>query len=312
MVDRQHQDAENQKKPASRRLDLFTYHAIEAVLVIAALWLILYSFFSKQPFEAHIMFFVTKFTAFAYVPPLMVLFLTLMAPVNRHKYCIFNSLVIIFTILLTVVGVSFATLKFYIKLYDQIIPLLFCGSMVILMTLIVAMWTYKSVSSETEAWNPSGGSTAGMISIMLVLGFINILGTVSFLGARRAPWQSRAKGTLRSIGSSQLAYKDINVEHRYGSFDVLQEHGYIAEGYTPESMVENYLLTWEVNNLSTVSPEGIIELVSTFTVIAYPRDTRQGFLNTFCVTEDQVVRVFVPPPDGDNIFEAIYHWDPIL
>ncbi len=117
---------------------------------------------------------------------------------------------------------------------------------------------------------------------------------------------SRAKGTLRSIGSSQLAYQGTNNEHNYGSFQALRKTLYIAQGYTLGNMIENYSMTWKAYNLSTVAGEPGIHQ---FTVIAYPRNTSSSDLQTFCVTEDQVVRVYNPP---NNDLAAIYHWDPIL
>ena len=51
-------------------------------------------------------------------------------------------------------------------------------------------------------------------------------------------------------------------------------------------------------------------LFSTFTVVAYPRDTRPGFLSTFGITEDQVVREY--DPERGYSHEDVHTWDPIL
>jgi len=124
-------------------------------------------------------------------------------------------------------------------------------------------------------------------------------------------WQSRAKGTLRSIGSSQLAYRGTNDAKNYGSFKALQDELYIAEGYSLENMIKNYTMTWDVYNDSTVMDEYSELLgVHTFTVIAFPRDRRPGYLLTFAVTEDQVVRVY--NPEGGNDPGNVKSWDPIL
>jgi len=109
------------------------------------------------------------------------------------------------------------------------------------------------------------------------------------------------------MGSSQLAYSSKNEQGIYGSFDALQAELLIAPGYTPGNIVENYSMTWDVSNLSTVGPEGII---STFTIVAHPESRMRIYLETFCVTDDQVVRVY--NPESGNKYEDIYHWDPIL
>ena len=124
-------------------------------------------------------------------------------------------------------------------------------------------------------------------------------------------WQSRAKSVLRSIGASQLAYRDQNDHGNYGSFEALQRDLYIAEDYTLDNIIEHYTLTWDVTNLSTVSPEGIIgEDIHTFTVIAWPQGPRSRGLHTFGITEDQVAREF--DPRHGNRVEEVKSWDPIL
>lgn len=165
---------------------------------------------------------------------------------------------------------------------------------------------------STTLQNQKGFTLLELLVVAAIIAIIAAIAIPSLLNARRAAWQARAKGTLRSIGSSQLAYQGTNNEKKYGTFTALQEDLYIATGYTLGNMIENYSMTWSATNpyegTGYSSNLGIGN--NTFTVIALPRDTRAGFLNTFCVTDDQVVRVF--NGDGSNVFEAIYHWDPIL
>ena len=49
---------------------------------------------------------------------------------------------------------------------------------------------------------------------------------------------------------------------------------------------------------------------NTFTVIAFPRDTRARYLSTFAVTDDQVVRVYTDDPGV--LFDSVTTWTPIL
>ena len=154
------------------------------------------------------------------------------------------------------------------------------------------------------------GIVIGNIISYILLQFFVVQYTDAFLGGG-PPWQSRAKGTLRSIGSTQLAYQSTNDQKVYGSFQAMKDSQYIAEGYTLGDMIENYSMTWCVGTaLTVVSEEFPNGMISTFTVIAYPRDTRPGFLNTFCITDDQVVRVY--NPQNGNEFSSARSWDPIL
>jgi type IV pilus assembly protein PilA len=160
--------------------------------------------------------------------------------------------------------------------------------------------------------NQKGFTLLELLVVAAIIAIIAAIAIPSLLNARRAAWQSRAKGTLRSIGSSQLAYQSTNNNKAYGTFTALQEDLYIATGYTMGNMIENYSMTWSATNPYLGTGNSTVRGIgnNTFTVIAFPRDTRAGFLNTFSVTDDQVVRVF--NPESGNIFDAVYHWDPIL
>jgi prepilin-type N-terminal cleavage/methylation domain-containing protein len=155
-----------------------------------------------------------------------------------------------------------------------------------------------------------------LLELLVVAAIIAIIAAIAIpqlLNARRAAWQSRAKGPLRSIGSSQLAYQGTNNKKFYGTFKALKADMYIAEGYSLSNMVENYSLSWTCTNPGQQTGLGTGAGIGNnkFTVIAFPRDTRPGFLNTFAVTEDQTVRVF-NKTNPTNKWDSVTTWDPIL
>ena len=161
--------------------------------------------------------------------------------------------------------------------------------------------------------NQKGFTLLELLVVAAIIAIIAAIAIPALLNARRAAWSSRAKGTLRSIGSSQLAYQGTNNKKFYGTFGALKDDLYIADGYSLGNMIENYSMSWEATNPSGGTGQlgagaGIGN--NKFTVIAYPRDTRPGYLPTFCVMEDQVVRVYLPE-EGD-VFESKSTWDPIL
>jgi prepilin-type N-terminal cleavage/methylation domain-containing protein len=161
--------------------------------------------------------------------------------------------------------------------------------------------------------NQKGFTLLELLVVAAIIAIIAAIAIPQLLNARRAAWESRAKSTLRSCGSSQLAYANTNNDKLYGSFQALKDDLYIAEGYHLGNMIENYSLSWTVTQIMDVygSPLGQGGIGNNkFTIIAYPRDTRPGFLNTFAVTEDQTVRVF--RPGEGNVFDSITSWDPIL
>lgn len=140
--------------------------------------------------------------------------------------------------------------------------------------------------------------------VVLLVGFLMIC-IPNVILINRARWDTRARFSLKEIGRSQEAFFNESERGVYGDFEAVRNAGYIREGLSLDSMVENYTLTWDVANLSTVTED-----IHTFTIIAYPRDTRPGFLSTFVITEDQKVRIY--DPDDGNDFTSIHTWDPIL
>ena len=163
-----------------------------------------------------------------------------------------------------------------------------------------------------SAKSQKGFTLLELLVVAAIIAIIAAIAIPALLNARRAAWMARAKGTLRSIGSTQLAYAGTNNKRHWGTFGALKDDLYIAEGYSLGNMIENYSMSWTVTNpYQGTEGRNLIGIAnSKFTVIAYPRDTRPGYLNTFAVTEDQVVRVF-NPNEGDDL-DSIQTWDPIL
>ena len=168
--------------------------------------------------------------------------------------------------------------------------------------------------------NQKGFTLLELLVVAAIIAIIAAIAIPALLNARRAAWQSRAKGTLRSIGSSQLAYQGTNNKKFYGSFGALKDDLYIAEGYSLGNMIENYSMTWSASQSAqgTDGRGGGIG-ANTFTIVAYPRDTRPGYLLTFGVSDDQTVRVYNPDNNvgGRNAYVSeadprVGTWDPIL
>ena len=167
--------------------------------------------------------------------------------------------------------------------------------------------------------NQKGFTLLELLVVAAIIAIIAAIAIPALLNARRAAWQSRAKGTLRSIGSSQLAYQGTNNKKFYGSFKALKDDLYIATGYSLGNMIENYSMSWKsASSVANAEGQGGGIGQNTFTIVAYPRDTRPGYLLTFGVSDDQVVRVYNPgsldsPNDYNGIEDPkVQTWDPIL
>lgn len=155
---------------------------------------------------------------------------------------------------------------------------------------------------------------------LLIISFLSILLAISstgcipqILNARRSAWESRAKGTLRAYGETQLAYQNSNNNLHYGTWSNLISTEYIAQGYTRGNLIENYSVWESVRNAYSFESY----TVSTFTVIAFPRTTRPpGYLSTFAMREDQVLREYNPITPFANAWGSAgdfgaKSWEPI-
>jgi len=163
----------------------------------------------------------------------------------------------------------------------------------------------------TKVRNQKGFTLLELLVVAAIIAIIAAIAIPSLMNARRAAWMSRAKGTLRSLGSTQLAYQSTNNNKNYGTFQAMLDTLYIGDGYNLSNMIENYSMSWDVTQSDDLTGElgtGIAN--NQFTIIAFPRDSRAGFLNTFGITEDQVVRVY--NPDEGNLWDSVHSWDPIL
>ncbi len=158
---------------------------------------------------------------------------------------------------------------------------------------------------------------------LLIVSFVSILLAISstgcipqILNARRSAWESRAKGTLRSFGSTQLAFQGTTEDKHYGTWDELQEAEYLAAGYTKENIVDNYVLWTSVDDSPYYDHNTDTHYNATFTVVAFPRDTMPGYLSTFAIREDQVLREYNSStpyalPWGEANDFGAKSWEPI-
>jgi competence protein ComGC len=170
--------------------------------------------------------------------------------------------------------------------------------------------------SSPKSWGKFILVIVVIVLVVLVLWFMSI---PNLLSSRRSAWMSRAKGTLRSTGSTQLAYQGTNNAKNFGSFQALKDTLYVAEGYSLGNMIENYSMTWAVYKYPDFYDEDSpSESIHTFTIVAYPRDLRPRYLLTFGITEDQIVRMYNPENSANGLNEfnglddpRVQTWDPV-
>jgi prepilin-type N-terminal cleavage/methylation domain-containing protein len=160
-----------------------------------------------------------------------------------------------------------------------------------------------------------------LLELLVVASIIAIIAAIAIpqlLNAKRSAWESRAKSTLRAYGETELAYQNTNNDRHWGSWTALIETDYLAKGYNRGNIIENYSIWTSVYNPSDLEGGSMYGTGdNTFTVVALPRTTRPaGFLATFAIREDQVLRVYrdttmgaVPWGQGGDF--GAKTWEPI-
>jgi hypothetical protein len=127
------------------------------------------------------------------------------------------------------------------------------------------------------------------------------------------PWENHAKLTLRSLGSSQLAFADA-YDGNYGTWEELQQKEFIQKGYTRTNIIDNYSLVAFDRAKMVKDKEGKVLVPSSFTMIALPR-SQKNKLRTFALGDDQTPRVWVGDASSFDPLNARLHdfelWEPL-
>jgi len=162
-----------------------------------------------------------------------------------------------------------------------------------------------------------------LLELLVVASIIAIIAAIALpqlLNARRSAWENRAKLTLRSLGASQLAYQDLNLEKSYGSCTNMCDTGYVQKGYSRTNMIDNFsVAVWSCTEPTIQSESSASD--ATFTMVVVPRNSRNK-LRTFAICDDQTLRVATdykldvnPNPDGQEApITADYDpcsWEPL-
>lgn len=155
----------------------------------------------------------------------------------------------------------------------------------------------------SKARNHKGFTLLELLVVASIIAIIAAIAIPQLLNAKRSAWESRAKTTLRAYGETELAYQNTNNDRHWGSWDALVETAYLADGYTKGNIIENYSLWESVVNASSsdsgLGSGGIGD--NTFTIVAFPYQTSPpGFLATFCIREDETLRVYRDNTPGAN------------
>jgi prepilin-type N-terminal cleavage/methylation domain-containing protein len=148
-----------------------------------------------------------------------------------------------------------------------------------------------------------------LLEIIFVISIILILSGMlipQLMANKNTIIEQLAKRRLRTIGSVMTDYALSNTSGNYADFQDLKDADLIQKQRTLTSLITDYSLVFFTQDRPVTgigSPA--------YTIIAYPRPERSyGRLNTFAITEDNVVRVYKPGPRVSPTDPGT--WEPIL
>ena len=157
---------------------------------------------------------------------------------------------------------------------------------------------------------------------LLVVSFLSIILAFLYIACggdsidydRKAVSESLAKFALRAYGETQYAYAMNSSRGHYGTWDNLRDRHYISEGATGTNIIADYIFWAAVDN--PYSHSHTILPGNSFTAVAFPRFTRPaGFLATFAIREDKIVRIYLPDAGvnafGENDDYGVRTWEPV-
>ena len=169
------------------------------------------------------------------------------------------------------------------------------------------------LSEETPVYQRGAYTIIAILVVVVIMTLISAITVPKILNARREIREKETISQLKSIGSSQIAYRSANSNKLYGTFSTLKKQGYVPGDATPGDMIEQYSLSWLVSDIPVAADSTIAvgrSYPGRFTVIAFPKDGGFDNLSTFGISEDLVVRVY--NPDNNNDVDDVRTWDPIL
>jgi hypothetical protein len=133
----------------------------------------------------------------------------------------------------------------------------------------------------------------------IVLAFVSVACDSSNALTEKEVSESLATFALRAYGETQEAYQYNNWQAHYGDWDSLVEGHFISEGYNRGNIIKNYSMWTGVFNLPIYGSS--VYAPSTFTGVAFPRPIGPpGYLSTFSIREDRILRIYVPDVAGMN------------
>jgi prepilin-type N-terminal cleavage/methylation domain-containing protein len=164
-----------------------------------------------------------------------------------------------------------------------------------------------SIDTKSVFHKESGYSLLELLYVVSIIAILLGMLVPILLTQKNRIIMAAATRKLRNIGRVMTDYS-LSDQHmgNYANFQELKDAQMIENEITVSNLITDYSLVFMTSDSArgSVSDSG-------FTVIAYPRRERfYGYLSTFAITEDNVVRVYRGRPGEDP--NDPHTWPPAL
>ena len=113
---------------------------------------------------------------------------------------------------------------------------------------------------------------------------------------------------LEAIADLEAKYRQINQYGHYGDRTAISDTSFLTSNELLFPVFGNYSIALNVTR-KRLDETGAVTGNNTYTVFAYPIDKRTGYLDTFGMREDGVVRVYYPANSDEA--SDVSAWPPV-
>jgi len=137
----------------------------------------------------------------------------------------------------------------------------------------------------------------GIGGLIILAAVVAVIITPPIARHNRDHYERVAMATLIELAKLQEEYRGINEDGHYGTMRDLCDEGLLDPPVGVGNILDHFYLDW-TRDRKMRSQGGPIYGSNTFTIVAYPLDTRRGYMSTYGIREDGLIRRYVPNRGG--------------
>jgi len=145
-------------------------------------------------------------------------------------------------------------------------------------------------------------------AMLIIAAVISAILTPQLLKQKLLSERDTAIRGLEAIADIEAKYRQINQFGHYGDRTALSDNSFLTSNGLSFPVFRNYSIACYVTR-KRLDDTGSVIGNNTYTIFAYPIDTRTGYLNTFGMREDGIVRLYYPANSDEE--SDVSAWPPV-